>query len=72
MTSQKSKQKAIEYLIEFILVIVGISIAFWLSELAEESKKKELEVQYLQDLMEDLKKRDLDLKDDKGKKIEVF
>ena len=55
MTSQKSKQKAIEYLIEFILVIVGISIAFWLSELAEESKKKELEVQYLQDLMEDLK-----------------
>ncbi len=55
MASQKSKQKAIEYLIEFILVIVGISIAFWLSELAEESKKKELEVQYLQDLMEDLK-----------------
>lgn len=54
MASLNNRQKAIEYLIEFILVIVGISIAFWLSELAEDAKKDELEKQYLQDLKEDL------------------
>ena len=54
MAGQNKKQKVIEYLIEFVLVIVGISIAFWLSELAEESKKDEIEQQYLQDLKEDL------------------
>ena len=50
----KARQKILEYFIEFILVIFGISIAFWLNELAEESKKDELEVQYLQDILEDL------------------
>lgn len=51
----KTRQKILEYFIEFILVIFGISIAFWLNELTEESKKDELEVQYLQDILEDLK-----------------
>ncbi len=54
MGSTKARQKTLEYFIEFILVIVGISIAFWLSELAEEKKKDKLEVQYLQDILEDL------------------
>ena len=54
MAGLSNRQKAFEYLIEFILVIVGISIAFWLNELAEDSKKDELEMQYLQDLKEDL------------------
>lgn len=54
MGSTKARQKTLEYFIEFILVIVGISIAFWLSELAEERKKDKLEVQYLQDILEDL------------------
>ncbi|GAB5527172.1 MAG: hypothetical protein Roseis2KO_50440 [Roseivirga sp.] len=54
MGSIKARQKTLEYFIEFILVIVGISIAFWLSELAEEKKKDELEIQYLKDILEDL------------------
>jgi hypothetical protein len=62
MTKVSKRQKALEYLIEFILVIVGISIAFWLSEQAEESKKDELEKQYLSDLKEDLQ-ADIDLID---------
>jgi len=62
MADLNKKQKAVEYFIEFILVIVGISIAFWLSELAEESKKDEIELQYLQDLKEDLNE-DIELLD---------
>lgn len=54
MGSIKARQKTLEYIIEFILVIVGISIAFWLSELAEEKKKDKLEIQYLKDILEDL------------------
>lgn len=54
MGTVKARQKTLEYFIEFILVIVGISIAFWLSELAEEKKKDELEIQYLKDILEDL------------------
>ncbi len=54
MESIKARQKTLEYFIEFVLVIVGISIAFWLSELAEEKKKDKLEVQYLKDILEDL------------------
>lgn len=60
MANNKARQKALEYLIEFILVIVGISIAFWLSEKAEDNKKDKLEVQYLEDLKEDLQS-DIDL-----------
>lgn len=52
--ANSKRQKALEYFIEFILVIVGISIAFWLNEQAEESKKDKLEVQYLEDILEDL------------------
>lgn len=58
----KAKQKIVEYLIEFILVIVGISIAFWLSEQAEENKKDQLEIRYLGDIKEDLQ-ADIDLLD---------
>lgn len=60
MAGFNQKQKALEYFIEFILVIVGISIAFWLNELAEDAKKEELEKQYLMDLKEDLQE-DLEL-----------
>lgn len=62
MAGTKARQKVLEYLIEFILVIVGISIAFWLSERAEDNKKDKLEVQYLEDLKEDLQ-ADIDLID---------
>lgn len=49
-----------EYFIEFIIVILGITIAFWLSNLGEDRKERRLEIQYLNDLRADLEK-DLEL-----------
>lgn len=43
-----------EYFIEFIIVILGISIAFWLSNLGDERKERRLEEQYIIYLKEDL------------------
>lgn len=40
--------------IEFLIVILGITIAFWLSNLGEERKEARLEQAYLQDLNTDL------------------
>jgi len=45
-----------DYFIEFIIVILGITIAFWLSNLGEERKERNLEIQYINDLRSDLKK----------------
>lgn len=41
-------------LIEFLIVLLGITIAFWLSNLGEERKERILEQAYLQDLNTDL------------------
>ena len=60
MAKGSVRRKALEYFIEFVLVVVGISIAFWLSERSEENKKDRLEKQYLSDLLEDLE-ADVDL-----------
>ena len=43
-----------DYFIEFIIVLLGITIAFWLSNLGEKRKEKELEAQYIQDIEQDL------------------
>lgn len=43
-----------DILIEFIIVILGISIAFWLSNLGEDKKERALEKAYLQDIKSDL------------------
>ncbi len=52
--SRKSNFK--DYFIEFIIVILGITIAFWLSNLGETKKESQLEAQYINDLRSDLKK----------------
>ncbi|MBO3697825.1 hypothetical protein [Roseivirga sp. E12] len=45
-----------DYFIEFIIVILGITIAFWLSNLGEAKKERALEAQYIVDLRSDLQK----------------
>lgn len=45
-----------EYFIEFIIVLLGITIAFWLSNLGDSRKERKLEAQYIFDLRSDLKK----------------
>lgn len=58
----KRKSNLKEYFIEFIIVILGISIAFWLSNLGEDRKERKLEAQYIIDLTADLSKDLLYLK----------
>ncbi len=43
-----------EYFIEFIIVILGITIAFWLTNQSELRKEKRLEKAYLKQLLDDL------------------
>lgn len=43
-----------DILIEFLIVLLGITIAFWLSNLGEEKKESRLEEAYIQDLNTDL------------------
>ncbi|MFY0686684.1 MAG: hypothetical protein JXQ90_05945 [Cyclobacteriaceae bacterium] len=42
------------HLIELVIVIIGISIAFWLNNLAGAEKEKQLEKQYLSDIRSEL------------------
>ncbi len=42
------------YLIELFIVIIGITIAFWLNNMAEASKEKTLESKFIQDIRADL------------------
>lgn len=43
-----------DYFIEFFIVLLGITIAFWLSNLGEQKKERELEALYLEDIRSDL------------------
>lgn len=44
------------HFVELIIVIIGISIAFWLNNLATESREKKLEISFLLDLKSDFRK----------------
>ncbi len=55
MLKKGKRGKALEYLLEFFIVLIGICIAFWLGEQTEQGKKNKLETQYLEDLIEDLR-----------------
>lgn len=48
-------------LIEFFIVILGITIAFWLSNVGEDKKERKLEEVYLKDINADLTKDHSDL-----------
>lgn len=48
------KRKFGDYVIEFCIVLLGITIAFWLSNLGEKAKERKLEGVYLQQLNEDI------------------
>lgn len=52
--SGNKKSNFKDYLIEFVIVILGITIAFWLSNLGEIKKENRLENSYLQQLRDDL------------------
>ncbi|WP_436515398.1 DUF6090 family protein [Ekhidna sp. To15] len=43
-----------EYLIELVIVIIGITVAFWLNNMAEESKENKLEDKFIADVRADL------------------
>ena len=58
----RKRRKTVEYIIEFILVVLGISLAFWLGERAEHNKEDRLQHEYLEALLLDLSE-DLDLID---------
>jgi len=49
------------YFIELIIVIIGISVAFWLNNIGERHKAKKQEISYLIDIKNDLKKDSLKL-----------
>jgi len=52
---KKTKLRWSNYLIELFIVIIGISIAFWLNNMATQSKEKQEKVAYLKDIRNDLK-----------------
>ena len=54
MLAKNKSRKFIDYAIEFLIVLLGITIAFWLSNIGERRKTKALEETYLQQLHEDL------------------
>ncbi|MEO9483617.1 MAG: DUF6090 family protein [Ekhidna sp.] len=43
-----------EYLIELVIVIIGITIAFWLNNMAEAAKEDKLEAKFVNDIRSDL------------------
>ncbi|MEP1035033.1 DUF6090 family protein [Ekhidna sp.] len=43
-----------EYLIELVIVIIGITVAFWLNNMAEDSKENKLEAKFINDIQSDL------------------
>ncbi len=43
------------YFIELLIVIIGISVAFWLNNVAQENAEKKLETKFIQDLGSDLR-----------------
>jgi Family of unknown function (DUF6090) len=43
-----------DYIIEFCIVLLGITIAFWLSNLGDQAKERRLEAVYLQQLNQDI------------------
>jgi len=49
------KQHWTNYLIELSIVIIGITIAFWLNSLADAVNNKKQKVSYLTDIKNDLK-----------------
>lgn len=73
--SGNKKSSIKDYLIEFVIVILGITIAFWLSNLGEIKKENRLENSYLQQLRDDLI-TDINVLDrgikSSGKKIEFL
>ena len=48
------KKKFLEYIVEFAIVLLGITIAFWLSNLGEKAKEARQEEVYLEQLYEDI------------------
>ena len=63
---KRSNYKPKDYFIEFFIVLLGITIAFWLSNLGDDWKERNLEKVYLKDiksdLEEDLKSLDFSIK----------
>ncbi len=43
-----------EYFIELVIVIIGITVAFWLNNMAEASKESQLETKFINDIKSDL------------------
>jgi hypothetical protein len=56
-----STQRWIHYILELFIVIIGISIAFWLNKLAEKDTHKKEKISYLYDIKNDLQKDSLRL-----------
>ena len=52
---KKENRSWSNYLIELLIVIIGITIAFWLSNLAESSNNRKQMTTYLSDIKNDLK-----------------
>ena len=52
--SRNKRSSIKEYIIEFVIVILGITIAFWLSNLGEINKENRLEDVYLHQLHDDI------------------
>lgn len=51
---RNTKKRWSKYLIELLIVIIGISIAFWLNEIATNSKNRLEKIVYLTDIKNDL------------------
>lgn len=58
---KKTRKRWFHYLIELVLVIIGITIAFWLNNLGEERKNNRQKKAYLTDIRSDLAKDSIQL-----------
>lgn len=56
---QSSKIKWYNHFIELIIVIIGISVAFWLNNLSNNYKENSLKQNYLSNIYDDLQKDSL-------------
>lgn len=54
MSNHLSSKKSVAFVLEFIVVVLGVLVAFWLSSWREEQKTEQLERFYLEELVESL------------------
>ena len=72
------QKKITKGFLEFLLIVVGVTIALWLENVAEDMKEREIEQEYLisfeNDVSKDIKRLEISIKNNKAilSKVEKF